>query len=172
MSARVLKSGALAAVCLVSLALGAGCSGAKPDAVTDSGAPDAPIGLMKSATDGLVVFIGNQCADAQYPTRVTVNNYDQGSRTEQDPAVWDVSTSKPDLLPSLVIGKLPYGFNEVSNHIAEQGLGAVLRVQVVANGAQAAVFDTGKLSDGQFVDARGSITTVNDFRGKWGCGAK
>ncbi|GAA1787724.1 hypothetical protein GCM10009682_07140 [Luedemannella flava] len=171
MATRNMVRAAVAALVLATLA---SCGGETPPPANNNGgaASDAPIGILKSATDGLVVFIGNQCADAAYPTRVTVNNVDQASRNQKDPAVWDISTSEPNLLASLVIGKLPYGFNEVSNQIKDQGVGPVVRVQVVANGAQAGIFDTAKVADGQLIDARGSITTVDEFRKRWGCGGK
>ncbi|GAA1734203.1 hypothetical protein [Luedemannella helvata] len=173
------RAGLRAAVAVIGLALVAGCGGETPPPAGGGGgaggaasSADAPIGILKSPTDGLVVFIGNQCGDATYPTRVTVNNYDTAANSEKSPAVWDISTSRPNLLASLVIGKLPDGFNEVTNSIDEQGLGPVLRVQVVADGAQAGVFDTGRAADGQLVDARGNITTIDEFRKRWGCGAK
>lgn len=167
MSARMLKRTALAVVVAAGLTLGAGCGSTTDD---PPARPDAPIGLLKSATDGLLVFIGNQCGDAQYPSRVTVTNYNLATQSETSPALWDVSTSHPDLLPSLVIGKPPNGYNVVSDHTKDQGIGTVLRVQVVANGAQAAVFDTSKIADGGLLDALGNVTTVDGFRSRWGCG--
>src|SRR5262245_15046541 len=77
------------------------------------GADGVPLAMMRSG-DELIVFIGRQCDDAGYPTRVRVANYDRGAGRETDPPLWEVETNSPGLLPSVSLGRVPKGFTEVA----------------------------------------------------------
>src|SRR5262245_30124609 len=107
---RRLRLAALLAVGLLAVTPIAACSGR-----TDHGT-GVPLAMMRSG-GVLIVFIGKQCDDAGYPTRVTVANYDRDARQVTKPPLWDVETDKPTLLPSVSVGQLPKGFTEVSNNL-------------------------------------------------------
>jgi len=154
---------ALLGVCLLAIPVVAACSGRSDH---DTG---APLAMMKSG-DELIVFIGKQCDDAGYPTRVTVANYDRGARRVAEPPLWEVETDKPVLLPSVSLGQLPNGFTEVTNHLGGQGaVGPALRVEVVMAESVVALFDTGRLVDGRVLESTGELVSLESFRTTYGC---
>jgi hypothetical protein len=148
------------------LAVGAavvGCSGASDAAM------GVPLAMMRNG-DELIFFIGRQCDDAGYPTRVTVANYDRGARRVTDPPLWEVETGRPGLLPSVSLGRVPSGFTEVANNLGGQGaVGPALRVEVVMNETVVALFDTGRLADGKVLESTGDLVSLESFRTTYGC---
>src|SRR4051812_4973175 len=127
-----------------------------------------PLAMMRSG-DELIVFIGRQCDDADYPTRVTVANYDRDGRRVTDPPLWDVKTAKPGLLPSVSLGRLPNGFTEVANNLGNQNVGATIKVDVRLAETITAAFDTAKVVDGRVLESTGELVSLESFRTTYGC---
>jgi hypothetical protein len=128
-----------------------------------------PLAMMRSG-DELIVFIGRQCDDAGYPTRVTVANYDRDARRVTDPPLWEVETDTPGLLPSVSLGRVPKGFTEVSNNLGGPGaVGPALRVEVAMDESFVALFDTGRIVDGRVLESTGDLVSLESFRGTYGC---
>jgi hypothetical protein len=133
------------------------------------GGSGGPLAMMRSG-DELIVFIGQQCDDAGYPTRVRVANYDRASQRETDPPLWEVETATPGLLPSVSLGQLPHGFTEVANNLASQGgVGPTLKIDVDLGGTVSAFFDTGRLVDGRVLQTTGELVSLEAFRRTYGC---
>ena len=153
---------ATVAALLVGSAGLAGCGGGSP-----AGSPE-PIGLMKSGKE-LLLFIGSQCQDAEYPSRVRVVNYDLGTKQETQPVLWEVATTTPNLTPSVSIGKVPYQFTELTNHIPDERISSTIRVQVDMGKPVTATFDTTHLVPGQVLTSTNEFVTLDTFRANWSC---
>jgi hypothetical protein len=149
------------AVALVVTAGGAACSG---------GSNPVPLGMMRSGEE-VLVFIGRQCVDAEYPTRVRVVNYDEAEAREAEPPLWEVTTSAPTLLPSVSLGRLPTGFTEVANNINSQGIGPTVKVEVDLGEPVNAVFDTARLAEGRVLQSNSDLVSLEAFRRTFGCTA-
>ena len=152
---------AAAAILVVGAAGLAGCGGGA------TGSPQ-PIGLMKSG-DELLIFIGQQCDDAGYLTRLKIVNYDPGSLTETQPVLWEVSTSSPTLTPSVSVGKVPYQFTELTNHMADQGIGANILIEVIMGKVTSAAFNTSHVVAGRILTSTNEIVSLEEFRSDWNC---
>ena len=153
----------LLAVGLLTVAVAAACSG-RPDHRTG-----APLAMMKTG-DELIVFIGKQCDDAGYPTRVRVANYDRDGQRVTDPPLWEIQASAPGLLPSVSLGRVPTGYTEVANNLGSQQVGATVKVDVKLAETVTAAFDTGRIVDGRVLESTGDLVSLESFRGTYGCG--
>jgi hypothetical protein len=160
---RRVRLAAVAGLLAVGVAVAACGSGGSPRPA------GVPLAMMRNG-DELIVFIGRQCDDAGYPTRLTVANYDRNDRHVTDPPLWEVETTKPGLLPSVSLGKVPNGFTEVANNLGNQGVGATLKVDVKLAETVTAAFDTGKVVDGRVLQSTGDVVSLESFRRTYGCG--
>jgi hypothetical protein len=151
---------AVALTALLPLTLTAGC-GREP------GSPQ-PLGILSSGKETLL-FIGKQCDDQHYPNRVRLSHMSGDSAVE--PVLWEVVTTVPNLLPSVVIGKVPQDFTELTNNFATQGNGGEVKVEVDMPERFTAIFDLDDLEPGQVLDATGEIVSLDAFRKAWGCAA-
>jgi hypothetical protein len=149
------------------LAVGAAVTGCGSGG--SGGAMGVPLAMMRNG-DELIVFIGRQCDDAGYPTRVTVANYDRNDRRVTDPPLWEVETATPGLLPSVSLGRVPNGFTQVANNLGSQGVGATLKVDVELAETVTAAFDTARLVDGRVLQSTGDLVPLESFRRTYGCG--
>jgi hypothetical protein len=131
-------------------------------------APAVPLAMMRNGSE-LIVFIGRQCDDAGYPTRVRVANYDRGDKRESGPPLWEVETTSPTLLPSVSLGRVPVGFTEVTNTIAGQTMGPTIEVEVDLGQPVTALFDVGRLSEGRVLQSTEELVSLESFRRTYGC---
>jgi hypothetical protein len=156
-----LRSAALAAAMAVAVLPAVGCSGG-------GDGPSVPLAMMRNG-DELLVFIGKQCEDVEYPTRVRVASYDRAAGRATDPPLWEVTTGTPGLLPSISLGQPPPGFTEVVNNLAGRGALGTIEVDVESGATLSAIFDTGRVVEGQVLQSTGDVVSLESFRHSYGC---